>query len=87
MDNEILPTLKKIVGSLTEGKNLITALKKQHISLIETEDEISQQLAVLINNRNMKLKSTKEVYYWKIILISIELCTSCNSVSSKNEGD
>ena len=61
VDSEMLPGLKKVINKLNEGKPHIAALKKQHISLLETEDEVTSQMELVIRNRESKLNKNTEV--------------------------
>lgn len=46
-----------------EGKKVMGILKKQQLSLVETGDEITTQLQIIMQNRNAKLQKTSEVKF------------------------
>ena len=68
VDEDILPCLRKLLGNISDGKVLIKALKKQHISLIETEDEVNEQLANINQTKASKIKNAYEVKIFTITM-------------------
>jgi hypothetical protein len=61
VDESILPSLKKNAASIANTKALVAALKKQQLTLLETEDEVAGQMDGIIQTKEAKLKATEEV--------------------------
>ena len=61
VDQDILPYLRKLLVSISDGKILTKTLKKQHISLMETEDELNSQLANINQTKASMIKNSCEV--------------------------
>ena len=61
VDQDILPYLRKLLVSISDGKVLTKTLKKQHISLMETEDELHGQLANINQTKASRIKNSCEV--------------------------
>jgi len=57
----MLPSLKKILASLTEAKEGVASLKKNQIALLEAEDEVNERLNGVYEKLNEKKKVSKEV--------------------------
>lgn len=61
VDEKILPLIQDLLPSIEEGSVLITALKRQQILLLETEDEVSGQLNYVLEQRDKRIRRIKEV--------------------------
>ena len=61
VDEKILPILQGLLPSIEEGSVLVTALKKQQMLLLETEDEVTGQLDYILEHRDTKIERSQEV--------------------------
>lgn len=62
MDEKVLPELQNLLPSLEEDSVLVTALKQQQIHLLETEDEVAEQLNCVVENRTEKIRLCHQNY-------------------------
>jgi len=61
VDEKLLPILQGLLPSIEEGSVLVTALKKQQMLLLETEDEVTGQLDYILEHRDSKILRSQEV--------------------------
>ncbi len=63
VDQNMLPSLKKILASFNDYKEGTSSLKKNQLALLEAEDEINGQLSVILSKIEEKKKTVKEVIF------------------------
>lgn len=66
VDLKVLPLIQDLLPTLEEGAVLNSALKQQQMLLLETEDEVSGQLDLVLESRNDQLQ---QLYDVKILVL------------------
>jgi len=73
VDEKILPLIHDLLPEIEEGSVLISALKKQQILLLETEDEVTGQLNYILEQRDQKILRIKEKHKFPSVYSTKEL--------------
>lgn len=75
VDEEILPSLKRVLQTITEQSEMIKVLKKQQITLLEKEDGLAWQLNTLQAKKIKMIEQEKQVILFGL---NIRLCDFSN---------
>lgn len=71
VDESILPLLQNLLPSIEESSVLLSALKRQQMLLLETEDEVAGQLGAVFEQRDEKIRLTQNVCFSIFLFIKL----------------